>query len=304
MKKKVLKFLVIIMFILVISTTTYLFADVGNVNRYDSNSSSSSSSSSADGLIGFLLGLFINNPILALTIIGIGFVIFMYLKKNGKIGDVAKSISEIQTKYNEFKDGTFSENMANKVAGESVSKQIAVIDPAFSEEAFLGWAREVFIKIQQAWSTRDWKVIRPFESNELFSQHSAQLQEYINNNKINIIEKVSIKTCCLRSFKQDGDKEVVTVYLQAVMRDYVIDATTRNVLESDPNTDWNMKYNMTFIRKAGVKTCVGTSNKSTTNCPNCGAPTQITSAGQCEYCDSVITTGDHDWVLSDIKGVN
>lgn len=304
MKKKGVKIFVIIMFVLVISTTSYLFADVGNVNRYDSNSSSSSSSVSADGLIGFLLGLFINNPVLALVIIGIGLAVFMYLKKNGKLGDVAKNISEMQTKYNEFKDGTFAENMANKVAGEGVSKQIAMIDPAFSEEAFLGWTREVFMKIQQAWSTRDWKVIRPFESNELFSQHSAQLQEYINNNKINVIEKVSIKSCSLSSFKQDGDKEVVTVYLQAVMRDYVIDATTRNVLESDPNTDWNMKYIMTFIRKAGVKTSVGTSNKSTTNCPNCGAPTQITSAGQCEYCDSVITTGDHDWVLSDIKGVN
>ena len=304
MKKKGVRIFVIIMFVLVISTTSYLFADVGNVNRYDSNSSSSSSSVSADGLIGFLLGLFINNPVLALVIIGIGLAVFIYLKKNGKLGDVAKSISEMQTKYNEFKDGTFAENMANKVAGEGVSKQISMIDPAFSEEAFLGWTREVFMKIQQAWSTRDWKVIRPFESNELFSQHSAQLQEYINNNKINVIEKVSIKSCSLRSFKQDGDKEVVTVYLQAVMRDYVIDATTRNVLESDPNTDWNMKYIMTFIRKAGVKTSVGTSNKSTTNCPNCGAPTQITSAGQCEYCDSVITTGDHDWVLSDIKGVN
>ena len=41
---------------------------------------------------------------------------------------------------------------------------------------------------------------------------------------------------------------------------------------------------------------------STTNCPNCGAPTQITSAGQCEYCGSVITTGEHDWVLSGLEG--
>ena len=37
------------------------------------------------------------------------------------------------------------------------------------------------------------------------------------------------------------------------------------------------------------------------NCPNCGAPTEITSSGKCEYCKSIITTGDHDWVLSDIR---
>ena len=65
-----------------------------------------------------------------------------------------------------------------------------------------------------------------------------------------------------------------------------------------------MKYRLTFMRKAGVKTKEGTNAKSTTNCPNCGAPTQITSAGKCEYCNSVITTGEHDWVLSNLEGAN
>ncbi|MEG2351241.1 MAG: hypothetical protein RSB54_00995, partial [Bacilli bacterium] len=97
---------------------------------------------------------------------------------------------------------------------------------------------------------------------------------------------------------------VIIVELHAVMRDYVIDATTKQVLEGDPNKDWNMKYLMTFNRKVGVKTNPGTSNKSTTNCPNCGAPTEITSAGQCSYCSSVITTGEHDWVLSNITSIN
>ena len=85
------------------------------------------------------------------------------------------------------------------------------------------------------------------------------------------------------------------------MRDYVIDEVTGKVLESDPNKDWYMKYVMVFNRKAGVKTEPGMSNKSVTNCPNCGAPTEITSSGKCEYCKSVITTGEHDWVLSDIR---
>lgn len=186
---------------------------------------------------------------------------------------------------------------------KQVIEQIQKIDPAFSSDAFIGWSREVFIKIQQAWTERNWTIIRPFESNELFSQHSAQLQEYIRNNKINVIEKIAVQSCKLNEFRTDGDKEVLIVELQAVMRDYIIDANTRKVLESDPNKDWTMNYLMTFNRKAGVKTKVGTSNKSTTNCPNCGAPTQITSSGQCRYCDSVITTGEHDWVLSDIRSI-
>ena len=60
---------------------------------------------------------------------------------------------------------------------------------------------------------------------------------------------------------------------------------------------------MTFMRRNGVKTDAAKSNHSTTACPHCGAPTQITSAGKCEYCGYIITTGKHDWVLSDISAV-
>ena len=115
-----------------------------------------------------------------------------------------------------------------------------------------------------------------------------------------MVEKIGIKHCSLHSFSQDGDKEVLTVWINAVMRDYVIDDATKKVLESDPNRDWYMKYELVFNRKAGVKTNPGKKGNTITNCPNCGAPTEITSSGQCVYCGSVITNGEHDWVLTDI----
>ena len=115
-----------------------------------------------------------------------------------------------------------------------------------------------------------------------------------------MVEKIGIKHCSLHEFRQDGDKEVLVVWLNAIMRDYVIDDATKKVLESDPNRDWFMKYEMVFNRKAGLKTEAGKKGTSITNCPNCGAPTEVTSAGQCTYCGSVITNGEHDWVLTDI----
>ncbi len=288
--------IVLIIGIFLINNPT-VHADVGNNNRYD-DSSTSTSSSSGDGfwLTYVLFELFgpIPGLILLLIIVGVCF----YLKKSGKINKIK---SEIDNAKGQLAGSISSATTFNNTA--NVADSVRAVDPAFSEDAFIGWVREVFVKIQQAWSSRNWQIIRPFESNELFSQHALQLQEYINNNKINMIEKINVNYCALREFRQDGDKEVMVVELHAIMRDYVIDATTRQVLESDPNKDWNMKYIMTFNRKAGVKTKPGTSNKSTTNCPNCGAPTDITSSGQCKYCDSVITTGEHDWVLSDIRAI-
>lgn len=300
-KKTILKISFILLFVAlivgIISISPEVLADVGNNNRYEVDSSGDSGSGDS-GMFNLLVYLLFElfGPIPGLIILIIIAIVVYRMKKSGKLKNLKTQLQNANT-------STVASSSHIVDNTEIVSNQIRQIDPNFSGDLFLSFAREVFLKIQQAWTDRDWKVIRPFESNELFATHSAQLEEYIRNHKINIIEKINISNAVLKEFRQDGDKEVLIVEIHSIMRDYVIDDRTRNVLESDPNRDWHMKYLMTFNRKTGVKTKAGTSKKSTTNCPNCGAPTEITSAGQCEYCDSVITTGEHDWVLSDIHSI-
>ncbi len=300
-KKKFTKILLLSLFIIlvvIVVTNRTAFADVGNNNSYDSGSSNDYGDS-GDGFFLFYILFDLLGPFGALIVIAIGVAVFMYLKKTGKL----QKMQVEQENMIAEQQAQLSESTNNSALSNAVAQNIQTNDPNFSEDAFIGWAREVFMKIQQAWNDRDWKVIRPFETQELFNQHNQQLEEYIKNNKINKIEKISIRYCGLKSYRVDGDKEVLVVELHATMRDYVVDAKTNEVLESDPNRNWFMKYDMTFNRKKGVLTEAGRSNKSTTNCPNCGAPTEITSSGQCEYCKSIITTGEHDWVLSNIVSI-
>lgn len=299
---KILKMVIICSLFVNILFVNRVNADVGGIQRYDDSSSSSSSysgssysssdwdssdwdSSDSSGSIS-LSGLIILVIIIAVAI---------YMKKHGgNINDLnsVDGITKTATNLLNLDDNT-----------KAVAEQIRQIDPMFSEDDFLSWTKEVFIKLQKAWTKKDWKIIRPFESNQLFEQHNSQLQEFIDRGRTNIVERINVTNATLYSFKQDGDKETLKVTLKAVMRDYIIDDTTKKVLEGNPNVDQYMTYRLTFIRKAGVKTKPGTTGKSTTNCPNCGAPTEITSAGQCEYCGSVITTGEHDWVLANLEGV-
>ena len=265
-------------------------ADVGNQNRYNSGGGDFDGGDFDIGvLIGWLINLFIESPVLGLIVVVVIIIAYRIMKKK------SNSTEAINNSVNQQADNEFTFDNSAMVAA-----QIQAIDPAFSADKFNGFAREVFMKIQEAWTTKDWKTIRPFESETLFNQHKQQLDEYIRLKKTNVVEKIAIKHCSLNSFQQDGDKEVLKVYLNAVMRDYVIDDETKQVLESDPNRDWYMKYEMVFNRKAGVKTDPGKKGNTITNCPNCGAPTEITSSGQCAYCGSVITNGEHDWVLTDI----
>ena len=267
-------------------------ADVGNNNRYSSSDGGDFGGGDFDigVLIGWLINLFIQSPLLGLIVVVIIIIAYRIMKKKSNNTDA------INQRVNQQASNDFVFDNSSTVAA-----QIQNIDPNFSSDKFIGFAREVFMKIQEAWTTKDWKPIRPFESETLFNQHKQQLDEYIRLKKTNVVEKITIKHCSLHSFRQDGDKEVLTVFLNAMMRDYVIDDETKKVLESDPNRDWYMKYEMVFNRKAGVKTDPGKKGNTITNCPNCGAPTEITSSGQCAYCGSVITNGEHDWVLTDIR---
>ena len=295
---KLRRYLPFILLVIAFVCCNLAIADVGNNNRYSSGGGGFDGGDGDIGaLIGYLIGLFIQDPTTGFIVLLILLaVIFIRRRKQKK---QSTDTNYINKNVNAQADTDVTMDYTSMVA-----EQVRAIDPDFSADKFIGFSREVFMKIQEAWTAKDWKVIRPFESETLFNQHKQQLDEYIRLGRTNMVEKIGIKHCSLHSFKQDGDKEVLVVWLNAVMRDYVIEDATKKVLESDPNRDWYMKYEMVFNRKAGVKTEPGKKGNSITNCPNCGAPTEITSAGQCAYCGSVITNGEHDWVLTDIHSRN
>ena len=275
---------------------------VGNTNDYQkkstpsksskTTSSSSSGSYSGGGSIGSLLSLLSLPGIIVIVVIAL--IIYWLSKKgiikndlNGTSTSEDDSIIQISPPDVIVKDNT---NM--------ISQALIETDPLFSAGKFIAWGKEVFISLQLAWSTRDWSKIRPFEKEELFRLHEMQLNEFKALGRINLLESVFVSQTYLHKYVRDAEYEYLTLYMYAAMNDYVIDETTRQVVKGNPNTRYYGKYMLTFMRSVKVKTDPATSNMSTRACPHCGAPIQITSAGKCEYCDFIITNGEHDWVLS------
>lgn len=275
-------------------------SDVGSFESYDSGGSSGgssfsggssysgssysgssyrsgSSSSSSDG--GSMLGFII----FAIIIIAI----IIASKRNGNNNSNAPTPP---TNYN---------------TGNSalIEQKVKAVDPLFNREEFMSWTRTLFIKLQEAWTARDWETIRTFESVELFEQHKKQLQGYIDNHQINVMERIAVLSVELSEFSQTGDKDILTCVLKSRMNDYIIDDRTKQLLKGDKSRNIYGVYKMVFVRKTGVVTKGATGEVNKMNCPNCGAPTAITSSGKCQYCGSVITTGEHDWVLNDLTRI-
>lgn len=185
-----------------------------------------------------------------------------------------------------------------RVCNESSAvAKIQEIDPDFSAESFKTYASEVYLALQEAWEERSWRKVRPFESNSLFNIHDRQLQEYIDQHKTNHLDMQNVRSITIADFRTDGSREVLSVKLEASLLDYVTDDETGKVLEGSKTKYQHRFYYLEFIRSAGVKT-KHDQEIEVTNCPNCGAPSEVTSSGECAYCHSIITNGDFGWVLN------
>lgn len=296
-KKKILLFIFIfllICFSCYILSPIEVFADVGNNNRYDEGFSGD-----GDGLfilIYIILWLLENfGPVgLVPALIIIIFIIsIIYNNSKGS----TKNISRRNLSYNnDYPNDYFRATINNE---KELVMQIQEYDKNFSSDEFKQYASECFVKLHKAWTARDWEPIRHFETDTLFNMHNSQLQEYVMNGTINVIERINVQSTKIIDYHIQGDKEIINVHLVAIMRDYIIDENTKNVVEGNKYKDVYNNYRLEFIRTLGVKT--ENSNKlSTTNCPNCGAPTTVTSSGQCSYCGSVITSGNYSWVLNEL----
>lgn len=280
----------------------------GSWSSWDSDSSWSSWDSgsswdydSGDGSDAFFLGmLFADNPGLFLIVVII-IIIISATSKSSKYRQKQESMAKIRRADNVMRDYMENRQREPEIYQGPIELEVQKVDELFQAEEFNQFAKMLFVKMQQAWTERDWNTIRPFETNELFEQHQMQIQGYITSKTINVMDRICVLYSKLYKFEQTGDKDILIVVIKARMKDYIIDEDTKKVIQGDKDIEKTKYYTMEFIRKAGVKTKEGDNKLKTTNCPNCGAPTKVTSSGECEYCKSIITTGEYDWVLNNIE---
>ena len=179
-----------------------------------------------------------------------------------------------------------------------ISKIIQENDPCFTAPDFISFAKQVYVDIQDAWCKRDLEPVRGVLHQNLYQQTQRQIERKIADGIVNYLERISVNTAYLTSYRRDAQYEYVSIYLAASMIDYQVKEATGEVILGDMTTRWNLKYKMTFMRTNGSTSRSAEEKDKGFVCPNCGAPLTGTSFGKCEYCDSVVTTGVYDWVLS------
>jgi ribosomal protein L37AE/L43A len=168
--------------------------------------------------------------------------------------------------------------------------------PDFNESRFLERVKFIFEMLQKAWSSREWEYARPFETDSLFQVHLYWINRYKQERIQNVLEDIHIDKMELVKLMRDYYYDAFTVRIHAAMIDYTINDKGK-LLGGDRGKPRPFTEYWTFIRRAEVK------EKESKNyqCPNCGNSLKVGMMGKCSHCDTKITNGDFDWVLSMIE---
>jgi hypothetical protein len=169
-------------------------------------------------------------------------------------------------------------------------------DPSFTWDALLHRVGHVWSELQVGWTARDAARIRPYVSDNLFQSMIYWIDLYQQQRCRNVNENGRILRVDLANVITDATYDAVTVRLFATGLDYTITDDGRVLGGSRTRPRTYSEY-WTLIR--------GTVRKGPARgdaaCPSCGAPLRVGMAGNCEYCQVKVTTGDFDWVLSRIE---
>ncbi len=181
---------------------------------------------------------------------------------------------------------------------EAELAKIKASDPQFNEQVFKDKAETAFYKLQEGWKRQDLSIMRPFVSDSILSRFTNQLSDLKSRGEKNIVEDMTIGHTDITNMRSDANFNYITVKIDASAIDYTVNSQDQ-IIRGDKNAKGFSEY-WTLLRSVGVKTNPDKQLKDN-KCPNCGAALQVNATGKCEYCGAVITSGQFDWVLSEIK---
>ena len=185
----------------------------------------------------------------------------------------------------------------------SMDHYIENVDPGFSVAQMQTKLANLYVQLQDCWSSRDLTPLRPYLTDELYNQSERQIEEFKSRRQTPHVERVSVLGTNVRGyFVRDGMDHII-VEMTTRINTYVTEDDTGRVVVGDPNKEKFMTYEWDLCRTSGLQTEDGEAMHSV-NCPNCGAPVTINKSAKCPYCDTVITLDEHDWVLYSIKGLS
>jgi predicted lipid-binding transport protein (Tim44 family) len=278
----------VIVLVLLAGMASMAWARAGGGQSYGSSRRSGGGGGEGLGIIFYwLVMLAIEQPAIGVPLLIAALVVFMIWGRKAKGRHESKTITKA-TRLNRQQQASDRDEILTALTQR---------DPGFTEAGFLQRSNRAFIAIQDAWSNQDLDRVRHFISDGVNERFSIQIDMQKSEGTRNQMEDVRILESKIVSMTSDRNYDTIHVEIMAQARDTDVSLETGRVIRINTTAPFTEYWS--FLRKPGVKTLT---DKGLVEgfCPNCGAHMELSDTGRCENCDSIVTSGQYDWVLTEI----
>ena len=200
-----------------------------------------------------------------------------------------------------------SERKKKRIAGKKPKnlrpvEDLLDTDPDFDEAALCEQISNLYVRMQNAWTAKDFSVMRPFFTDSLYQQFDRQLQQIVAAGKTNHIDDIGVLDVSLLGWKEKDEKQWLTARVKTRITIYSTDDKTGEIVSGSRKEVKLMEYEWTLVRASDQKTFTEEETR-TVHCPNCGAALSINHSAECPYCGSVVTCNEYGWTISQIRGI-
>ena len=239
-----------------------------------SYSGGSSGSGGGDGIGGLIIYLIMTlPPEISIPLIIVIAILYYVGKRKKKQSNV--SVASVPTRVNRSNEFQSTEARIERL------KQS---DPGFSKTLFLDFVTSLYHKYYSNYAKKEFSNLKPFFASSIFDSAA----------------KVPVNS---RSFSEIviGNLKIVTIFESSNYTSVTVDIDSNYTLSvGGRNTRYVLTERWLLNRKKGVQS-QGPESLRDLKCPNCGAASNFSDAGQCDYCDTFIEAGEMQWFVGQVN---
>lgn len=175
-------------------------------------------------------------------------------------------------------------------------------DPDFDPEAFVKRTVAVVQKVNETWLAGDMGSARRVISDGVYVRFSTQLALLKADGLRNVMANWRVVSADILAAESDPQWDTVHVKVVGAARDLdvPISLTQEGINKKMSGAQLNEYEEVwSFVRRRGKHSKKGVPALEG-RCPNCGAEMPLSQVVKCEYCQALVNSGEHDWVLAEI----
>ena len=190
----------------------------------------------------------------------------------------------------------------NPIIAERSVDALKEHDPSFDPQAFAERTRAVVAAVNKAWLAGEMGPARRLISDGVFVRFTTQLQLLRSQGLRNAMADWRVVSAEILAADCDDLWDTVHVKIVGAARDQDIplelppgeaDKRLQRVKLAEYDEAWS------FVRRRGRNSLKGAPALEG-RCPSCGAELPLSEVVRCDYCQALVNSGEHDWVLAEI----